>query len=98
MKGDPRVRSDEQRFRRAALIVAIGALLTGCAAGGYDAGAARRHLVDAGVSTKAADCVVLGMGPRFGDQRLGAHTEATSGERKAMRELLEACDARVGAP
>jgi hypothetical protein len=38
--------------------------------------------------------VVLAMGPRFGDQRLGAHTEATSGERKAMRELLEACDAR----
>ncbi len=44
-----RVRSDEKRLRRAALIVAIGALLTGCAAGGYDAGAARRHLVDAGV-------------------------------------------------
>jgi hypothetical protein len=90
-----RVRSDEKRLRRAALIVAIGALLTGCAAGGYDAGAARRHLVDAGVPPAAADCVVLGMG-RFGDERLGLHTEASSDERQAMRELLETCHALDG--
>jgi hypothetical protein len=67
-------------------------LLAGCAAGGYDADAARRHLVDAGLSEQVADCVVLGMGPRFGDQRLGAHTEARSDERKEMRELLESCE------
>ena len=91
------MRSEMKRFRRAGLIVAIGALLTGCAASGYDAGAVRRHLVDAGVSPKAADCVVLHMGPRFGDERLGAHTEATSSERKAMRDLLETCDASVEA-
>ena len=92
-----RMRSDEQRFRRAALIVAIGALLTGCAAGSYNADATRSHLVDAGISQKAADCVVLGMVPRFGEERLGAHTEATSAERKAMRELLASCDATVAA-
>ena len=91
------MRSDPIRFRRAALIVAIGALLAGCAAGGYDADAVRRHLVEAGLSENAADCVVLGMGPRFGDRRLGAHTDATSGERKAMRDLLDSCDAQAEA-
>jgi hypothetical protein len=91
-----RVRSDEKRVRRAALIVAIGALLAGCAVGGYNADAARRHLVEAGLSEKAADCVVLGLGPRFGDERLDSHDEASSAERKAMRELLESCNARVG--
>jgi hypothetical protein len=90
------VRSDEQRFRRAAVIVAIGALLAGCAAGGYDTGATRRHLIDAGVSPEAADCVVLHMGPRFGDERLGAHIDASSREREAMRELLETCNALDG--
>ena len=91
------MRSDEKRFRRAGLIVAIGALLTGCATGGYDAGSVRRHLVDAGVSAKDADCVVLRMGPRFGDERLGSHTEVTSGEIAAMRKLLRGCDVRVAA-
>jgi hypothetical protein len=95
MKRVPGVRSDQKRFRRAGLIVAIGASLTGCAAGGYDAGAVRSHLIDAGVSPKAADCVVLHMGPRFGDKRLGAHIDASSDERAAMRELLETCNARV---
>jgi hypothetical protein len=90
------VRSDEQRFRRAAVIVAIGVLLTGCAAGGYDTGTTRRHLVDAGVSPEAADCMVLHMGPRFGDERLGANIDATSREREVMRELLETCNARDG--
>ena len=89
------MRSDQQRFRRAAVIVAIGALLTGCAAGGYDTGATRRHLVDAGVSPEAADCVVLHMGPRFGDDRLGARIEPDSDEREEMRELLQTCNARV---
>jgi hypothetical protein len=87
------VRSDEQRFRRAAVIVAIGTLLAGCAASGYNADATRRHLVDAGVSPEAADCVVLHMGPRFGDDRLGAHIDVTSSEREAMRELLRTCNA-----
>jgi hypothetical protein len=85
------MRSEEKWFRRAGSIVAIGLLLTGCAAGGYHAGSVRRHLIDAGVSPKAADCVVLHMGPRFGDERLGAHTEATNLEIEAMRALLKTC-------
>jgi hypothetical protein len=91
------MRSDEKRFRRAGLIVAIGALLTGCAAGGYNAGSVRSHLVDAGVSPKAADCVVLRMGPVFGDERLGAHTEVNDSEVAAMRKLLRRCGVNVDA-
>ncbi len=83
-------RSDKSRLR-AGLIVAIGILLSGCAAGGYNSGSVRRHLVGAGVSPKAADCVVLHLGPRIGEERLGAHTEATGAEIAAMRELLQTC-------
>jgi hypothetical protein len=89
------MRSDEKRLRRAAPIVAIGLLLTGCAAGGYDASAVRRHLVGAGVEPKAADCVVLHLGPLIGDERLGVHTEATSSEIAAMRKLLKTCHVRA---
>ena len=89
------MRSDEKRFRRAALIVVIGASLAGCAVSGYDADTTRRHLVGAGISEKAADCVVLAMGPRFGDKRLASHVEVTSSELAAMRKLLETCNARV---
>ncbi len=89
------MRSGEKPFRRAGLIVAIGALLTGCAASGYNANSVRRHLVAAGVSPKVADCVVLHMGPRFGDVRLGSHDAVKSGELKAMRALLETCGVRV---
>ncbi len=90
-------RADEKSLRRAGLIVVIGALLAGCAAGGYDAGSVRRHLVDAGLSAKEADCVVLRMGARFGDERLGSHTEITSGEIAAMRKLLRGCNVSVAA-
>jgi len=87
-------RSDKRRFR-AGLIVVIGVLLTGCAAGGYNPGSVRRHLVGAGVSPKAADCVVLHLGPRIGEARLAAHTEPTSAEIAAMRELLQTCGVKV---
>jgi hypothetical protein len=97
MRGFRLMRAGERSFRRAGLIVVIGALLTGCAAGGYDAGSVHRHLVDAGLSAKEADCVVLRMGPRFGDERLGSHTEVTSVEIAAMRELLRGCNVRVAA-
>jgi hypothetical protein len=89
------MRSGGKRLRRAGLIVAIGALLTGCAAGGYNASSVRSHLVDAGLSAKAADCVVRHMGPLFGDVRLGAHDEAKSGEVAAMRKLLRSCGVRA---
>jgi hypothetical protein len=91
------MRSDEKWFRRAAPIVAIGLVLTGCAAGGYDATAVRRHLVGAGVDPEAADCVVLHLGPVIGDERLGVHTEATSAEIAAMRKLLKTCHVRARA-
>jgi len=83
-----------QRFRRAALIVAIGALCAACTAGGYDASSVRRHLVGAGVSPAAADCVVLHMGPRFGDDRLGQRQPPTAAELAAMRALLRTCGAQ----
>jgi hypothetical protein len=88
------MRSDDRRLRRAGLIVAIGLLLTGCAAGGYDAGSVHRHLVGAGVSPEAADCVVLHLGPLIGDERLGAHAVPSSPEIAAVRELLQTCHVR----
>jgi hypothetical protein len=90
------LRSDK-RFRRAGLIVAIGALCSACAAGGYDAGAVRRHLVKAGLSQEAADCVVLHMGPRFGDERLGARADPTAAEIAAERALMRTCGVKLPA-
>jgi len=90
------MRSDG-KLRRAGLIVVIGMLLSACAASGYDAGGVRRHLVDAGVSPRAADCVVLRMGPRFGDERLGARAEPSAKEVEAERVLLRTCGVRVPA-
>jgi hypothetical protein len=84
-----------QRFRRAALIVVIGALCAACAAGGYDTGAVRRHLVKAGLTPSQADCVVLHMGPRFGDQRLGARSAPSAAELKAERALMRACGVKL---
>jgi hypothetical protein len=96
-KGFRLMRSDEKWLRRAGPIVAIGVLLTGCAAGGYNAGSVRRHLVDAGVSPKAADCVVLHLGPLIGDERLSTHDKANSAEIAAVRKLLQTCDVKVSA-
>jgi len=90
-------RSNTTRWSRAAAIVVIAAVLPACAAGGYNAGALRRHLVDAGVSPAAADCVVLHMGPRFGDERLSARTDPTAAEFRAERALLRTCGVRLGA-
>ena len=89
------MRSDSKRFRRAGLIVAIAVLGAGCAAGGYDAGAVRRHLVDAGLSPAAANCVVLHMGPRFGDDRLAARADPTAAEIAAERALMRACEVKL---
>jgi hypothetical protein len=92
------MRSDSKRLRRAGLIVAIGALCAACAAGGYDAGAVRRHLIDAGVSPAAADCVVLHMGPRFGEERLGARADPSAAEIAAERALMRTCGVKLSAP
>jgi hypothetical protein len=89
------MRSDSKRFRRAGLIVAIGALCAACASGGYNAGAVRRHLVEAGLSPAAADCVVLHMGPRFGEDRLGARADPTAAEIAAERALLRTCGVKL---
>ena len=84
-----------ETFRRAALIVAIAALCAACALSGYDAGAVRRHLIDAGLSPAAADCVVLHMGPRFGDDRLGARATPSAAELAAERALMRACGVKL---
>jgi hypothetical protein len=76
---------------RAAMIVLSVASLAGCAAGGYDASAARSHLVAAGLTSRQAACVVRHMGPRFGVGRLGARARPTTAELKAQRALLQAC-------
>ena len=91
------MRSDSKRLRRAGLIVAISALCAACAAGGYDAGAVRRHLVEAGLSPEAADCVVLRMGPRFGDERLAARADPTAAEIAAERALMRSCGVKLAA-
>ena len=91
------MRSDAKGFRRAVLIVAISALCAACAASGYDAGAVRRHLVEAGVSPEAADCVVLHMGPRIGDERLGARADPTAAEIAAERALMRTCGVKLPA-
>ncbi len=80
---------------RAASIVAIGSLLSGCAAGGYDAGALERHLVGAGVAPAAAKCVVDQMAPRFGEERLGARSEPSAAELAVERALFRRCGVRL---
>jgi hypothetical protein len=60
---------------------------------GYNAGSLQRHLVSAGVSPKAAACVVGRMGPRFGTNRLSARARPDPAELAAERALFKACGA-----
>jgi hypothetical protein len=76
---------------RSAIIVLSASLVSGCAASGYNAGAAERHLVSAGLSRKAAACVVSHMGPRFGAERLNARDRPDPDELKVERAILKAC-------
>jgi hypothetical protein len=80
---------------RAAMIVLIATLVSGCAASGYDAGALKGRLVSAGLSRAEATCVVDHMGPRFGDTRLGVHGDPSAAELKAERALLKACGVKI---
>jgi len=76
---------------RAAMIVLSALLASGCAAHGYSAGAAQRHLVSAGISPKAAACVVKRMGPLFGADRLNTRARPDPDELEAEQALLKAC-------
>ena len=76
---------------RAALIVLSVSVASGCAASRYDADAAQRHLVSAGLTRKAAACVVVRMGPRFGTDRLNARERPAADELNAERAILKAC-------
>ena len=80
------------------MIVLSASLASGCAVSGYDAGALQRHLVGAGISPKAAACVVGRMGPRFGADRLSTRARPDPAELKAERALLSACGATTTAP
>jgi hypothetical protein len=80
---------------RGVLIVLIATLLSGCAAAGYDSGAARRHLVGVGISSTAATCVVDHMSSRFGDGRLGARADPSAAELKAEQALLKVCGVKA---
>ena len=76
---------------RATIIVLSASLVSGCAVSGYNAGAAEKHLVSAGLSRRAAVCVVDRMGPRFGADRLNARERPEPDELKAERVILKAC-------
>jgi hypothetical protein len=80
---------------RAGLIVLSASLVAGCAATGYNAGAAQRHLVSAGLSRKAAACVIGHMGPSFGADRLNARERPDPDEFKAERAILKACGVKA---
>jgi hypothetical protein len=76
---------------RAVVIVLIGALSSGCAAGGYNTGSLHRRLVNAGLRPAQATCVIDKMVDRFGDARLNARADPISAEIAAERRLLRAC-------
>jgi hypothetical protein len=80
---------------RAAMIVLSASLVSGCAVSGYSASAAQQHLVSAGVSRKAATCVVGRMGHLFGADRLNVRERPDPVELKAERAILKGCGVKV---
>jgi len=76
------------------VIVLIGALASGCAAGGYDADSLHDRLVRAGLRPAQATCVIDGMVGKFGDDRLNARAEPIAAEIDAERKLVESCKRR----
>ena len=76
---------------RAVVIVLIGALSSGCAAGGYNTGSLHRRLVRAGLRPAQATCVIDKMVHGFADVRLNAHATPDADEITAERALLRSC-------
>jgi hypothetical protein len=78
--------------------VVIGGLLSGCAAGGYNAGSLEHRLEKAGLSSRQATCVLDRMVARFGETELNARTEPIVEEIRAERTLLRRCGVRPTSP
>jgi hypothetical protein len=80
---------------RAGLIVLIGSLATGCAAGTYDPNKLERRLESTGVAPTAAKCVVEKMTDKFGERRLGGRDQVSALELDAERALLRQCGVKT---
>ncbi len=80
---------------RVVSIVLTGALASGCAAGGYNAGSLRSRLVRAGVPAKQASCVLDSMNKEFLSDRLDAHADVTGAEITTERRIVRACGLKV---
>ena len=52
--------------------------------------------MSAGVSPKAAKCVINAMNDKFGQNRLGARVTPSADEAAAQRTLLRKCQVKVG--
>ena len=79
------------------MIVLIGVLASGCAAGGYNAETLRDRLVDAGLRPSQATCVIDAMVHRFGERQLNAHKDPNATEIQEERRLLRKCGVDGGA-
>jgi hypothetical protein len=75
----------------AVVIVLIGLLVSGCAAGGYNADSLHDRLVNAGLRSSQATCVINAMVKEFGEQQLDARTDPNAEEIQAERKLLRTC-------
>jgi hypothetical protein len=73
------------------VIVLIGALSSGCAAGGYNADSLHDRLVRAGLRPSQATCLVNAMVDKFGEDQLNARTAPIAAELRAERTLLRRC-------
>jgi hypothetical protein len=71
-------------------IVLIGALASGCAAGGFNAKTLHDRLVEAGLRPAQATCVLDKMTDKF-DEQLNTRTDPIAAELRAQRELLRQC-------
>jgi hypothetical protein len=73
------------------VIVLIVGLLSGCAAGGYNAETLRDRLVKAGLRPTQATCVINAMVRKFGEGQLNARTAPIAAELRTERALLRNC-------
>jgi len=76
------------------VIVLIGVLASGCAAGGYNADSLRNRLVNAGLRPAQATCVLNEMVRKFGKDQLNARTDPIAAEIRAERKVLDKCGVR----
>ncbi|MDQ1510644.1 MAG: hypothetical protein QOG50_2488 [Actinomycetota bacterium] len=76
------------------MIVLIGALASGCAAGGYNADSLHDRLVSAGLRPSQAACVINEMVRKFGADQLNARADPIAAEIRAERKVLTKCGVR----